>query len=103
MRDLGPSLAYRLDSAVVTDATALRVEGGELVITKPVFGGSAMGAAVLGSLYGINVGAPFWGGAGMLVLAALVCATSLPPPRRRAAVETPELFPVLPMREGEAV
>jgi electron transfer flavoprotein alpha subunit len=41
-RDLGPSLAYRLDSGIVTDATALRVEGGELVITKPVFGGSAI-------------------------------------------------------------
>ncbi len=41
-RDLGPSLAYRLDSGIVTDCTALRVEGGELVITKPVFGGSAI-------------------------------------------------------------
>ncbi len=41
-RDLGPSLAYRLDSGIVTDCTALRVDGGELVITKPVFGGSAM-------------------------------------------------------------
>src|SRR5207302_3874973 len=41
-RDLGPSLAYRLDSGIVTDSTALRVEGGELVITKPVFGGSAI-------------------------------------------------------------
>jgi electron transfer flavoprotein alpha subunit len=41
-RDLGPSLAYRLDTGIVTDATALRVEGGELVITKPVFGGSAI-------------------------------------------------------------
>jgi electron transfer flavoprotein alpha subunit len=41
-RDLGPSLAYRLDSGIVTDATALRVDGGELVITKPVFGGSAI-------------------------------------------------------------
>src|SRR5262249_10506036 len=41
-RDLGPSLAYRLDSGVITDATALRVDGGELVITKPVFGGSAV-------------------------------------------------------------
>ncbi len=41
-RDLGPSLAYRLDSGMVTDATALRVDGGELVITKPVFGGSAI-------------------------------------------------------------
>jgi electron transfer flavoprotein alpha subunit len=41
-RDLGPSLAYRLDSGIVTDCTALRVEGGELVITKPVYGGSAI-------------------------------------------------------------
>ncbi|GAC1318408.1 MAG: electron transfer flavoprotein subunit alpha/FixB family protein [Chloroflexota bacterium] len=41
-RDLGASLAYRLDSAVVTDATGLKVEGGELVITKPVYGGSAI-------------------------------------------------------------
>jgi electron transfer flavoprotein alpha subunit len=41
-RDLGPSLAYRLNSGIVTDSTALRVDGGELVITKPVFGGSAI-------------------------------------------------------------
>ena len=41
-RDLGPSLAYRLGTGLVTDSTALRVEGGELVITKPVFGGSAI-------------------------------------------------------------
>jgi electron transfer flavoprotein alpha subunit len=41
-RDLGPLLAYRLNTGIVTDATALRVEGGDLVITKPVFGGSAI-------------------------------------------------------------
>jgi electron transfer flavoprotein alpha subunit len=41
-RDLGPLLAYALETGIVTDATALRVEGGELVITKPVFGGSAI-------------------------------------------------------------
>jgi len=41
-RELGASLAYRLDTGVVTDCTALRVDGGELVITKPVFGGSAI-------------------------------------------------------------
>jgi electron transfer flavoprotein alpha subunit len=41
-RDLGPSLAYRLETGIVTDATALRVEGGQLLITKPVFGGSAI-------------------------------------------------------------
>ena len=41
-RDLGPSLAYTLGSGIITDATRLRVDGGELVITKPVFGGSAI-------------------------------------------------------------
>src|SRR6266849_5838347 len=41
-RDVGPSLAYRLGSGIVTDSTALRVDDGELVITKPVFGGSAI-------------------------------------------------------------
>jgi electron transfer flavoprotein alpha subunit len=41
-RDLGPSLAYRLGTGIVTDSTALRVDGGDLVITKPVFGGSAI-------------------------------------------------------------
>jgi electron transfer flavoprotein alpha subunit len=41
-RDLGPSLAYRLDAGMVTDATALRVEDGLLIVTKPVFGGSAI-------------------------------------------------------------
>jgi electron transfer flavoprotein alpha subunit len=41
-RDLAPLLAYRLGTGIVTDSTALRVEGGELVITKPVFGGSAI-------------------------------------------------------------
>jgi electron transfer flavoprotein alpha subunit len=42
-RDLGPRLAARLDTGIVTDATALRVEDGRLVVTKPVFGGSAIG------------------------------------------------------------
>jgi electron transfer flavoprotein alpha subunit len=48
-RDLGPSLAYRLGTGIVTDSTALRVEGGELVITKPVFGGSAIAEFSIGS------------------------------------------------------
>jgi electron transfer flavoprotein alpha subunit len=41
-RDLGPSLAYRLDAGMIGDVTALRVDGGKLVVTKPVFGGSAI-------------------------------------------------------------
>jgi electron transfer flavoprotein alpha subunit len=35
-RDLAPLLAYRLDTGIVTDSTALRVEDGELIVTKPV-------------------------------------------------------------------
>ncbi len=66
------------------------------------FGGSAVGAAALGSLYGVREGLPFWIGGGVLVLTALLCATSLPRRQRRfeGMAEPP---PVLPMREGEAV
>ena len=35
-------LAYRLGTAITTDATGLRVESGEIVVTKPVFGGAAI-------------------------------------------------------------
>lgn len=48
-RDLGASLAYRLETGIVTDATALRVDGGELIITKPVFGGSAIAEFAISS------------------------------------------------------
>jgi DHA1 family multidrug resistance protein-like MFS transporter len=67
------------------------------------FGGSAFGAAVLGTLYGVGEGIPFWGGAAMLVVMAVACAVALP--RRRAQVGAPtlETVPPLPMREGEAV
>jgi electron transfer flavoprotein alpha subunit len=41
-RALAASLAYKLDTGIITDATALRVDNGELVVTKPVFGGSAI-------------------------------------------------------------
>jgi electron transfer flavoprotein alpha subunit len=48
-RDLGAALAYRLDSGIVTDSTALRVEGADLIITKPVFGGSAIAEFAIAS------------------------------------------------------
>ena len=66
------------------------------------FGGAAFGAALLGALYGVSEGLPFWGGSGILVLAALLCALALPA-RRRAVTGTEEPPPLLPMREGEAV
>jgi len=68
------------------------------------FGGSAFGALVLGALYGVREGVPFWSGAFSLVLAAAVCALALPR-RGRVTPSTPTLepLPTLPMREGEPV
>jgi DHA1 family multidrug resistance protein-like MFS transporter len=42
------------------------------------FGGSAMGAAVLGAIYGVGEGFSFWGAAAALFAAALLCALALP-------------------------
>ncbi len=38
-RDLAPRVAARLDAPLASDATALAVEGGELVVTRPIYGG----------------------------------------------------------------
>ena len=51
------------------------------------FAGTGFGAAVLGSLYGVSEGLPFWGGAGFMVAGAVVCALGLP---RRAAAVAPQ-------------
>jgi electron transfer flavoprotein alpha subunit len=40
--ELAARLAFRQDSGLVTDCTAMRVDNGELVLTKPVYGGSAI-------------------------------------------------------------
>jgi electron transfer flavoprotein alpha subunit len=42
MREPAIRLAYRLGTAITTDCTGLRVEDGQVVITKPVFGGAAI-------------------------------------------------------------
>ncbi|HYU21391.1 MAG TPA: electron transfer flavoprotein subunit alpha/FixB family protein [Chloroflexota bacterium] len=42
MRELAPRLAFRLGTGLTTDCTALRIEDGVMVMTKPVFGGSAL-------------------------------------------------------------
>jgi MFS family permease len=49
------------------------------------FGGSAIGAAVLGTLYGVSEGISFWGAGGVLFAAALLCALAMParPAERR--------------------
>ncbi len=59
------------------------------------FGGSALGAAVLGSLYGVGEGIAFWGAAGTLFVAALLCGLALP--ARHAPVKSAELPAVTTM------
>jgi len=46
-RDLAPRVAAKLDVPLATDATSLEVDGGELVITRPVYAGRAFATVVL--------------------------------------------------------
>lgn len=46
-RDLAPRVAARLDVPLASDATALEVEDGELVITRPVYAGRAFATVTL--------------------------------------------------------
>jgi electron transfer flavoprotein alpha subunit len=46
-KDLAPRLAARLDVPLAQDATALDVEGGELVITRPLYAGKAFARVTL--------------------------------------------------------
>ena len=65
------------------------------------FSGTALGAGVLGSLYGVNEGLPFWGASGTLLLAAVFCGLALP---RRAPRPAPLEATLQPsVREREAV
>jgi len=65
------------------------------------FSGMAFGAAVLGSLYGVNVGLPFWCGSGILLGGALICASWLPRrPLATAHLAQPVAFPVLEREQG---
>jgi electron transfer flavoprotein alpha subunit len=41
-REAAIRLAYRLGTSITTDCTGLRAEDGQVVITKPVFGGAAV-------------------------------------------------------------
>ena len=42
LREAAIRLAYRLGTSITTDCTALRAEDGQVVMTKPVFGGAAI-------------------------------------------------------------
>jgi electron transfer flavoprotein alpha subunit len=46
-RDLAPRLAARLGVGLASDCTALEVEGGRLVATRPIFAGKAMAKVTL--------------------------------------------------------
>jgi MFS transporter, DHA1 family, multidrug resistance protein len=88
--------------AVVGDSTPAALRGRAMGIGGLYqFSGMAFGAAVLGSLYGLNAGLPFWGGSAILLCGALVCALWLP---GRSAVPShvtqPAAFPVLEREQG---
>jgi hypothetical protein len=57
----------------------------------------ALGAAVLGSLYGVSEGISFWGASGALFAAALLCVLALParPPDRQTG--TARVVAVMPL------
>src|SRR5204862_2009010 len=42
MREVAVRLAFRLGTGVTTDCIGLRVEDGQIVMTKPVYGGAAI-------------------------------------------------------------
>jgi MFS transporter, DHA1 family, multidrug resistance protein len=88
--------------AVIGDSTPVALRGRAMGLGGLYqFSGMAFGAAVLGSLYGLNPGLPFWGGSGILLSGALVCALWLP--RRPTVVShviPPAAFPVLEREQG---
>jgi DHA1 family multidrug resistance protein-like MFS transporter len=88
--------------AVIGDSTPETLRGRAMGIGGLYqFSGMAFGAAVLGSLYGVNAGLPFWCGSGILLCGALVCATWLPGrPALASHVVQPTAFPVLEREQG---
>ncbi len=67
------------------------------------FGGMAFGALVLGALYGVGEGISFWGAAGVLLAAAVLCAVALParrPERRALPSERVALNPLEVLTRG---
>jgi MFS family permease len=65
------------------------------------FGGTAFGAAILGSLYGLNPGLPFWSASAFVVAGAAVCALGLP--RRVPSAVVAAVDPQPTVREREVV
>ena len=88
--------------AVIGDSTPEALRGRAMGIGGLYqFSGMAFGAAVLGSLYGVNAGLPFWCGSGILLAGALVCAAWLPRrPDTASHVVQPTAFAVLEREQG---
>jgi hypothetical protein len=65
--------------AVVSDSAEAAIRGRAMGLGGFFeAGGGALGAGVLGTLYGIGPPLPFLGGAGLCLLAAAACAAGLP-------------------------
>lgn len=109
LRSLGPIIALGVVEAcayvlveptmfaVIGDSSSARERGRAMGIGGLFqFGGMAFGALVLGALYGVGEGISFWGAAGVLIAAAVLCAFALPPraPQLRAAVERIAMNPL---------
>lgn len=77
-----PSLYATLSEAASADGRGRMMGTGGLF----QFGGSALGASVLGALYGVREGIPFWAGGAALLVMAVLCAVAIPP---RAPVSAP--------------
>ena len=78
--------------AVIGDSSPVAVRGRAMGIGGLFqFGGSAFGAAALGSLYGLGEGIAFWSASGALLGAAVLCALALPPRAPSAALPGVEL------------
>jgi MFS family permease len=65
--------------AVITDGSPVDARGRAMAAGGLAeFAGGGFGALVLGSLYGIGAGIPFWAGAGVLILGGALCAWLVP-------------------------
>ena len=56
-KDLAPRVAARLGVGLASDCTALAVEGGKLVATRPVFAGKAIQTLAFPQIAGAGVAA----------------------------------------------
>ena len=82
--------------AVISESAPAAARGRAMGIGGFVqFGGSALGAGLLGSLYGVTEGLPFWIAGGVLLAAAGLCALLLPRGRPGSAKGAEPGVPVL--------